>query len=806
MSKEKKEEKITMKEIEIIKSYNKGIKVILDLYNFNTNLKKDINDSIKLNPDNNNFIKGNCYLIRKDYFSNFLKFYSYDEIYQNIINYQKNSMEKISEIFLDLINNYEKNFFDKISIYGNPDLNDENLLNIEYKINNTKTEIIFNYQYVIINQNIFEYIFRKKLDNNSYELSYIINNKKIIIKYEKKKSIIIGRIKEEDNKNIFFPEIILEYNDINFMNNQFIFFEKNEFDLFEKEINIKEKISDLKDKEDNIIGKIYLIDENKYENLRCFYKNLLSNFCGNYENINKRIKNPYDEEIQKEKYYIINNKYINKLKEIFRLDEANKNNKEELNFFEYDINIIRNELSNEELLSINKTELKISENNILYFFTNISLISNEFKELLSLNDLIDTNQELFEVECLIGYNKIIIYSFSPNKNTLIVLNEEYVTELIFEFVDSIKLENYIKIIITKGFDNIKKELIMKNNISDLLDDNKEVVGKAYDIISIIKTKELKIKEDILNMIKIYMFNKDFINKIIKSQNKQNKNEINIFSDKCYLINREYMEKYKEYYLYQDIQKYLDNLNNNIINTEEIFENIQKENFYEDIKNKEPLDMNEININIKPKEKKLNEEIFYFDDFIIVNKDIYDSLINNINIIEDNLNIQYIINSGKIFLLIKSEEKNIYQIIIGEIKNFDIYFNPKILLIMKGINEYNAFKNDLMKLYYSNYFKYFFIKKEENNNNKLVIKQKKIETGIIFDINDNNDIIKEFAEEDEKIIISNEIKLMVEIYINYQKIRKEINEKENYYILNFDFIKYLNQFYNYDLIISNFLIS
>lgn len=123
--------------------------------------------------------------------------------------------------------------------------------------------------------------------------------------------------------------------------------------------------------------------------------------------------------------------------------------------------------------------------------------------------------------------------------------------------------------------------------------------------------------------------------------------------------------------------------------------------------------------------------------------------------------------------------------------------------MKGINEYNAFKNDLMKLYYSNYFKFFFIKKEENNNNKLVIKQTKTETGVIFDINDNNDIIKEFAEEDEIIIISNEIKLMVEIYINYQKIKKEINEKENYYILNFDFIKYLNQFYNYDLIITNF---
>ena len=56
MNDKKIEEKITKKEIEIIKSYNKGIKVILDLFNLNNTLKKDINESIKLNLDNNNFI------------------------------------------------------------------------------------------------------------------------------------------------------------------------------------------------------------------------------------------------------------------------------------------------------------------------------------------------------------------------------------------------------------------------------------------------------------------------------------------------------------------------------------------------------------------------------------------------------------------------------------------------------------------------------------------------------------------------------------------------------------------------------
>ena len=806
MNDKKIEEKITKKEIEIIKSYNKGIKVILDLFNLNNTLKKDINESIKLNLDNNNFIKGNCYLIREDYFSNFLKFYSYDEIYQNIKNYQKNNMEQLSEMFLDLINNYENNFFDKINNYENPDLNDENLLNIEYGINNIKTELIFNYQYIIINQNIFEYIFGNKLNNNSCVLSYIINNKKIIIKYEKRKSIIIGQMKEDDNINIFFPKIILEYSDINYMNNQFNIFEKNEFDLFEKELNIKEKINDLKENENNIIGKIYLIDENKYNNLGCFYKSMLTNIYNNYENINKRIKNPYDKEIQKEKYYIINNKYINKLKEIFRSDEVNENNIEELNFFKYDINIIRKELANEELLSVNKAELKISENNILNYFTDINLISNEFKEFLSINDLFDINQEMIEADCLIGYDKIIIYSFSPYKNILIVLNEEYLTEFVFVFIDSIKLENYTNIIISKGFDNIQKELLMKDNISDLLDDQKKIVGKAYDIISINKFKEIKIKENVLNLIKIYMFNKDFISKTILSLNKQNKSKMNIFNDECYLINREYLEKYKDYYLYQDIQKYLDSLNNNYISRiEEIFERIQKENFYKNIKDKEPLLISDINI--KPKEKKINNEISYLDDFIIVNKDIYNKLTNNINIIEDNLSIQYIINSGKIFLLIRSEEKNTYQIIIGEIKTFNIHFYPKVLLVMNSLSEFNAFETDLMVLYYPNYFKYFAIKKEDDNNNKLIINQTKAETGFIFDINDNNDIFKEFAleEEEEKmdIMINNEIKLMIEIFMNYEKIKKGINEQENYYILNFDFIKYLNQFYNYDLIISNF---
>ena len=70
-----------------------------------------------------------------------------------------------------------------------------------------------------------------------------VNKGKIIIKYDLSKLIIFGEIKQDDKANLFFPEIILEYNDINQMENQFNFFEKNEYDSFIALLNSKEKIT-----------------------------------------------------------------------------------------------------------------------------------------------------------------------------------------------------------------------------------------------------------------------------------------------------------------------------------------------------------------------------------------------------------------------------------------------------------------------------------------------------------------------------------------------------------------------------------
>ena len=129
------EENKILKEQKRMKNSNEGLKILLNLYNLNIFLKKQINESIKLKHDSS-FQKNEFYLIREDYISKFLKINSYDEIYQILNNKQENNVNNISEIFLNLIQIYETNFFEKMNFLENFKLNNENLFNIEYRANN----------------------------------------------------------------------------------------------------------------------------------------------------------------------------------------------------------------------------------------------------------------------------------------------------------------------------------------------------------------------------------------------------------------------------------------------------------------------------------------------------------------------------------------------------------------------------------------------------------------------------------------------------------------------------------------------
>jgi len=182
------------------------------------------------------------------------------------------------------------------------------------------------------------------------------------------------------------------------------------------------------------------------------------------------MQNPFEKEEKSEKYYIINNGYIKKLKELFKYEDILQKLNKKIPLGEIiiqenyilDRNIIMNELSKEELLPIKKAELKIDEIISIKYFREFDIISKKLKEYLEEYNLIQINQESIEIELILGNNKIIIHSFNLNKNIAIILSQndknEFISELIFVFNDSIKLKNYLNKIIEKGFDNVIQEL------------------------------------------------------------------------------------------------------------------------------------------------------------------------------------------------------------------------------------------------------------------------------------------------------------------------------------------------------------
>ena len=63
-------------------------------------------------------------------------------------------------------------------------------------------------------------------------------------------------------------------------------------------------------------------------------------------------------------------------------------------------------------------------------------------------------------------------------------------------------------------------------------------------------EEIKMKDDIINMIKIYLYNKDLLKKIDSSKTEiidEKEKKENIFNEKCFLIDKEEINLYKKYW-------------------------------------------------------------------------------------------------------------------------------------------------------------------------------------------------------------------------------------------------------------------
>ena len=559
--------------------------------------------------------------------------------------------------------------------------------------------------------------FEQKIFNTSKELEIDIqkNNEYVIINRTVWELMNNGLYKEDEGKILYE---IKNYNLIIFFSPTDKISLKYNFNIINKQNLIPKKF--LLDTRKNNLIKFFLKENNTKRNIKNIdnFIKLLLNIFSNNRYINAKLNKKLEKEQKFEVGYIINLKYIKELKKNLNYEEFCKNkiieeliqnfnnglkelikNKkffEELkndliknNFFE-NINIdkakIKDMKSDEKLINLKK--ICLNENG-LYYYKNIEIISNDLYECFDEEHLSLGNDYMIKASCLIGEKKVFFYPSFINKTDLIIGNvisdNKIIPELILNCENSTKLIDFIDEILEKGYDNTISNLIFENNEASIfLEFSNDSIGKAFQIKN--ENNETKIseemKKEILNIIKLYLFNLDLKKSISSSLDHSGSDnyEKYINKEKCYLVNKKWIMEYRKYYLYDELYNYLEkgeikekyqihlknNKNYNEENVQKLYDEIKlNANFFKKYYNREIKIIDESLIEIK--EVSLgridNKEIKYYKDFVLINSDLYRLLIINKykKRIPEN---EYLINMGKIIICLNYD--TISQILISSL--------------------------------------------------------------------------------------------------------------------------------------------
>ena len=328
----------------------------------------------------------------------------------------------------------------------------------------------------------------------------------------------------------------------------------------------------------------------------------------------------------------------------------------------------------------------------------------------------------------------------------------------------------------------------------------------------------EIKEEIFIIIKIYLFNLDLQKYVDYSMSHAGYANYSKYTHKgkCYIVNKEWMSEFKKYYLYDELYNYLEKeeikkkldihhfnkscyneLEQNIIKIyDEINNNAE---FFKKYFNKVPkkideksLYIKEVNSGIKDKN---NREIKYYDEFVLLNSELKTDIIVK-KYKKTMYENDYVINQGKIILCLNYYP--VYQILIGSL-NGENNFMPLSFINFIGGAELEYSFSELKNFEYN-----IFIKQLNENNNKILDKTKSREIGELYYINENKKMnaksnITEIKEEDS-------IKYLIELYYSFDLLNFQIKNEnktlqslENYYLINKEWINYLNKCYNYEKI-------
>ena len=659
---------------------------LIGLYIYQENIKLKINEN-RLE----NYVK-NLKLVDKKWISGIKKYYSYDILCEMIknTNFIKESNNNIEDnngkekfYFLNKLPNLSEKYFD--DIYNKNISNEEKycLEIIEKVLDNKNIKFIDNIELVGIDlfNNLISYNRDKdKLKNEiSKDASCYIDGNKLLIIYEIEKgsnckNYIIGYINEQ---NSFISEYIIEYTDINILND---ILNRNGLDYILKKL-----------KEKNKSGYYDIFNESNYLVCRCRELNSHKTYQINEESlkllklyifsqklfkeINFSIKSKRKEEIKSGyfiksdfmikagelKDYQIIEQYITnneKIKVLFNEDFNETNEiflKKLLNEFDqntiYNINNSNKEeekiYSNNFNLNINDLpSIKIDKERQIKFFRDFFILNEEIYNLFK-NQVDNNNISNYNYFC--ADNRIFVLVNNNNQKSIEIykINEknEFEIELFLNYEEAVNLNEAFKIIMKIGYEEYLKSFSFnKENdlVSPIFNQNQKMIGNIFKYSpSIEDYADFNMNLEIKQLFFLYIYYKQLV------QTSSNNN--NIEFKKYYIVNEEWIQEYKNYFNFNKLNEELDKINemqdiikncnfnninfNNII-TDKTLYTITKGLPIEILKdfNDKENDINDKYKNKKCKTPNLmevdyqqNKNLFYFYNFEVIHPNLYDYL-------------------------------------------------------------------------------------------------------------------------------------------------------------------------------------
>ena len=413
-----------------------------------------------------------------------------------------------------------------------------------------------------------------------------------------------------------------------------------------------------------------------------------------------------------------------------------------------------------------KKRNKLSENFDYYdllpeidpkFINNFSIILKSIKDNKKLRCISKKLLELiYDKNDLKDYNYIKYYS--GNNKLIIEYENDNKAILLIDPFNQKEIKNNINIILIK--DKEKKQLF-----ENILSSKNKFPNKNFNNIMPIDIYLNKLNNIMKLFIYFYYYEKDL-----------KENQAYIFSDNgedyYYLINPEWLNKFKDIFNYSDVYKFL-----NLIDTKEKIYYDKLNHHYEYITSK-------INENILNKKKELFDDIFSGEQVksksaklnnIIYHKNCY--IINSqiMNIIKSIFNDNEInIKSKRIFYA----NNNIYlvydkKVIIGKL-NEQLLFNPKYIIVYDSNEIFESEKKYLLAYTIKKYL--YSLKCDLSNSNLQILKVKNNIICKCIVLNVTKSINKNDNQQKNKSVPKNNTN-------SFQKIRTEnhnLNQRTNNY--------------------------